>query len=143
MATPVTFGLPEYAGFWIRTAAHLIDAVIVGIFALVIGMWFKRAPAEGMGPSALGAILQIALILIYMPLLWFSPMHATAGQRLCGLKVIHGAGGKISFLRGVVRVLGMILSGLIFGIGYLMVAFTERKRALHDMIADTCVVKDV
>jgi uncharacterized RDD family membrane protein YckC len=142
MAKPVKFGLPECAGFWMRALAHMIDAIVLGIFALVIAMWFKRPPEEGIGPSALGAILLLTMILIYMPALWASPMHATAGQRLCGLKVIPAVGGKMSFPRGVVRVLGMILSGAIFGIGYFMAAFTERKRALHDIIAGTYVVKD-
>ena len=50
-------------------------------------------------------------------------------------------GGRITFMRGLLRVLGMTLSGLILGIGFLMAAFTERKRALHDIIAGTCVVK--
>jgi hypothetical protein len=117
IATPVRLGLPEYAGFWIRGFALMIDAIILGIFALVIGMWFKPAPEEGYGPS-------------------------TAGQRICGLRVIDAIdGSRISFMRGVLRVLAMILSGLILGIGFLMAAFTERKRALHDILAGTCVVK--
>jgi uncharacterized RDD family membrane protein YckC len=142
IATPVRFGLPEYAGFWIRGWALLIDAIILGIFALVIAMWFKPATEEGYGPSAFGAALQILLVLIYMPALWCLPMQATAGQRICGLRVIDAIdGSRISFVRGVLRVLAMTLSGLILGIGFLMAAFTERKRALHDILAGTCVVK--
>ena len=142
LATPVTFGLPEYAGFWIRGWALMIDAVIVGTFALLIAMWLKFASAESVGPVALAPILQTLLVWIYMPALWFSPMQATAGQRICRLRVVDAMdGGRITFMRGLLRVLGMILSGLILGIGFLMAAFTERKRALHDIIAGTCVVK--
>jgi uncharacterized RDD family membrane protein YckC len=142
LATPVTFGLPEYAGFWIRGWALMIDAVIVGAFALLIPIWLKSASAESASPLALGPILQTLLVWIYMPALWFSPMQATAGQRICRLRVVDAMdGGRITFMRGILRVLGMILSGLILGIGFLMAAFTERKRALHDMIAGTCVVK--
>jgi len=142
LATPVTFGLPEYAGFWIRGWALVIDAVIVGAFALLIPIWLKSASAESAGPLALGPILQTLLVWIYMPALWFSPMQATAGQRICRLRVVDAMdGGRITFMRGLLRVLSMILSGLILGIGFLMAAFTERKRALHDIIAETCVVK--
>jgi len=142
LATPVTFGLPEYAGFWIRGWALMIDAVIVGTFALLIAMWLKFASAESVGPVALAPILQTLLVWIYMPALWFSPMQATAGQRICRLRVVDAMdGGRITFMRGLLRVLGMTLSGLILGIGFLMAAFTERKRALHDIIAGTCVVK--
>jgi len=142
LATPVTFGLPEYAGFWIRGWALMIDAVIVGTFALLIAMWLKFASAESVGPVTLAPILQTLLVWIYMPALWFSPMQATAGQRICRLRVVDAMdGGRITFMRGLLRVLGMTLSGLILGIGFLMAAFTERKRALHDIIAGTCVVK--
>jgi uncharacterized RDD family membrane protein YckC len=142
LATPVTFGLPEYAGFWIRGWALMIDAVIVGAFALLIPIWLKSASDESAAPLALGPILQTLLVWIYMPALWFSPMQATAGQRICRLRVVDAMdGGRITFMRGLLRVLGMILSGLILGIGFLMAAFTERKRALHDIIAATCVVK--
>ena len=138
----MTFGLPEYAGFWIRGWALMIDAVIVGTFALLIAMWLKFASAESVGPVALAPILQTLLVWIYMPALWFSPMQATAGQRICRLRVVDAMdGGRITFMRGLLRVLGMTLSGLILGIGFLMAAFTERKRALHDIIAGTCVVK--
>jgi uncharacterized RDD family membrane protein YckC len=143
LATPVTFGLPKHAGFWIRGVALVVDAVILSVFSLVIAMWFKPAGGESIRALALGATLQIVLAFLYMPALWSSPMQATAGQRLFGLKVIDAIdGGQISFMRGVLRVLAMIFSGVILGLGYVMAAFTERKRALHDMIAATYVVKD-
>jgi uncharacterized RDD family membrane protein YckC len=143
IATPITFGLPQDAGFWRRSWALMIDAIILGIFTLVIAIWFKRPPEEGTRESALGAVLQLALILLYMPALWASPMQATAGQRICALRVINALDGdRVSFMCGLLRVLGMMLSGVILGIGFLMVAFTERKQGLHDMIAGTYVVKD-
>ena len=142
IATPVSFALPAYAGFWIRGLALIIDLVILEIFGLVIALTFKPIGQESTGVLALGGMLQIVLAFVYMPALWLSPMQATAGQRLCGLKVIDAIdSGRISFMRGVLRVLAMILSGVILGIGYVMAAFTERKRALHDMIAATYVVK--
>ena len=143
IAKPITFGLPQHAGFWRRSLAFMIDAIILGIFALVIAIWFKLRAQQGSGQSALSAGLQLGLILIYMPALWALPMQATAGQRICALRVIDAIdGGRVSFMRGLLRVLGMMLSGLILGIGFLMVAFTERKQGLHDMIAGTYVVKD-
>ena len=143
IAKPITFGLPQHAGFWRRSLAFMIDAIILGIFALIIAIWFKLRAEQGSGQSALSAGLPLALILIYMPALWASPMQATAGQRICALRVIDAIdGGRVSFMRGLLRVLGMMLSGLILGIGFLMAAFTERKQGLHDMIAGTYVVKD-
>jgi uncharacterized RDD family membrane protein YckC len=143
IATPITIGLPQHAGFWRRSLAFMIDAIILGIFTLVVAVWFKLRAEQGSGQSALSAGLELALILLYMPALWASPMQATAGQRICALRVINAVDGdRVSFMRGLLRVLGMMLSGLILGIGFLMVAFTERKQGLHDMIAGTYVVKD-
>jgi uncharacterized RDD family membrane protein YckC len=58
-----------------------------------------------------------------------------------GIRVTDLDGGRISFGRATGRYFGKILSGLILGIGFLMAAFTERKQALHDLLAGTLVVR--
>ena len=58
-----------------------------------------------------------------------------------GLRVVTGEGKRLTFLNATGRFFARILSGAIFCIGYIMVAFTDRKRGLHDMIANTVVVK--
>jgi uncharacterized RDD family membrane protein YckC len=51
-------------------------------------------------------------------------------------------GQRISFLHATGRFFAKIVSGLIpLGIGYIMAGFTQRKQALHDMIASTLVVR--
>jgi uncharacterized RDD family membrane protein YckC len=142
MATPVSAGAIKYAGFWIRVVAYIIDVVILGMGLWIIALPFQRSPEEGGGTSAIGAILQIVLGFLYMPVLWSSPMQATIGQRICGLRLIRPGGNRISFARGIARMLAMILSGMLLCIGYLMVAFTECKQGLHDMLAGTYVVKE-
>ncbi len=57
-----------------------------------------------------------------------------------GIKVVRSDGERITFLRGVGRYFGFILSSLTLFIGFIMAAFTERKQALHDMLCDTLVV---
>jgi uncharacterized RDD family membrane protein YckC len=69
-------------------------------------------------------------------------MQATLGQKLCNLKVVDAmTRGKISFLRGVIRGFALWVGIAILLIGVIMIAFTERKRGLHDIIAGTYVVK--
>lgn len=141
MATPITFGLVRYAGFWIRAVAFVIDAIILTLVFLVIA-FFLTTSYEETGPARTAAILQSFITILYLAAFWGSPMQATPGQRFCGLQVVHEIGARrISFMRALGRALALLLSGLLLGIGYLMVAFTERKRGLHDMIAGTCVVK--
>lgn len=142
LATSVSAGPIEYAGFWIRVVASIIDVVILGMFLWIIGLLFQRSPEEAGGLSAIGGILQIVVGFLYMPVLWSSPMQATIGQKICGLRLIRPGGNRISFERGIARTLAMILSGGLLCIGYLMVAFTERKQGLHDMIAGTYVVNE-
>jgi len=123
-----------YAGFWIRFAALVIDCIII----VPINTYTLSYFAEG----SVGRLLVPNLIwYIYNAGLTSSNLQATLGKKILGLKVVGLDGEKISFGRASGRCLATILSGFILGIGYLMVAFTDKKRGLHDMIAGTYVVK--
>lgn len=133
----------DYAGFWIRALALMIDSVIL---AIPIGIfWYKfwPDPNDLTFHHLLPAVLVIAALKIfYFAGLWSLPMQATIGQEICRLRVLRDRDDpRISFIRALVRLFGMLLSTLSLGGGYIMAAFTQRKRALHDMIAGTCVIK--
>jgi uncharacterized RDD family membrane protein YckC len=138
IATPAHIVSQKYAGFWIRAVAFVIDAIVLAVLMAVIVVAFDRFDGK---MSILRAFLIEAVGLLYMPLMWASPRQATFGQRICRLRLVTGDGGAVSLPRGVLRVLGMIVSGAIFGAGYIMIAFTAEKRGLHDMIAGTRVVR--
>jgi len=70
-----------------------------------------------------------------------SVRQATIGKGILGLRVTDLDGNRITFLRAAIRDLAKIISAFILLIGFIMVAFTERKQGLHDMIAGTLVVK--
>jgi uncharacterized RDD family membrane protein YckC len=73
---------------------------------------------------------------------WFVGKYAaTPGKMACKLKVVMSDGDRISFARAVGRHFAKYISGLILGIGYIMAGFDEQKRALHDRICDTRVIK--
>ena len=143
MATPVPASLPAYAGFWIRALALIIDSVILAIPIAIL--WFVLWPSPagpGSGNLFLAAGAVAALNIFYFAGLWASPMQATLGQQMCGLRVMRdGDNQRISLSLAIGRLLAMALSSLTLGIGYIMAAFTARKRALHDMLAGTCVIK--
>jgi uncharacterized RDD family membrane protein YckC len=75
-------------------------------------------------------------------LLLSSPWQATIGKKLLGLKVTDEFGQRISFGRATGRHFAKIISMIICFIGFIMAAFTYHKRALHDMIAGTLVMKE-
>ena len=142
-----------YGGFWIRVGAYLIDGIILfiaqSIIFAVFGISIFGASTLAPGSEdalATGAGLMANLISIVMGWLYFSVLEsgawqATLGKKALGLVVTDTSGSRISFGRATGRYFGKILSSLILLIGFIMVAFTERKQGLHDMIASTLVVK--
>ncbi|TXI51539.1 MAG: RDD family protein [Lysobacter sp.] len=147
----VSGGRVVYAGFWKRAAASFIDSFVVGIVAGMVGMVFGLMMVAMMGSGGfdegLAVVLQILNQLValglgatYFGWMHSSSMQASVGKLAVGIKVVRGDGSRISFARGFGRYFAYMLSTLTIGIGLIMAGFTERKRALHDMICDTLVV---
>jgi len=109
---------------------HYNDDVKVGV---VLGIIFF-----GLMIAAIAIILQW----LYYALMESSSKQATLGKMAIGIKVVDLNGNRITFGRATGRYFGKILSGLILNIGYIMAGFTERKQALHDMIASCLVIID-
>jgi uncharacterized RDD family membrane protein YckC len=76
---------------------------------------------------------------LYEAFMESSSYQATLGKMIFGMKVTDLNGNRISFERATGRHFAKWLSAMILGIGYLMVAFTERKQGLHDLLAGTLV----
>lgn len=144
------------AGFWKRTAAYLLDGMLLGIAGYAVqlpllllaglGPW-SSSPTLGsdFGPVVILMILAAYLLPIGIQAVYYAWFHssqrqATLGKLAIGIKVVGMDGGRITFARGIGRYFGFLLSGFTLGIGYLLAAFTDRKQALHDMIASTFVV---
>jgi uncharacterized RDD family membrane protein YckC len=110
-----------------------------------------RYGREGFAPSQLAGFLAILFPLIGLSLivkwLYFAYLEsgekqATWGKQILGLYVTDLSGNPISFGRASGRFFAKIISGLIpFAIGYIMAGFTERRQALHDMIASCLVLR--
>ena len=90
-------------------------------------------------------ILLVLIIVnwLYEALMTSSPRGATLGKMAIGVRIVRVDGAQLSFGRATARhFLKVMITPLVpFAIGYLMAAFTARKRALHDVLADTLVVK--
>ncbi|MBP9987948.1 MAG: RDD family protein [Ruminococcus sp.] len=69
-----------------------------------------------------------------------SEWHATPGKRIMKLCVIDEYGKGIDYSKAAIRFFGRILSGLIFGIGYIIALFDDKSQSLHDKIAGTYVI---
>ena len=143
-------------GFWIRFVAYMIDglvmlvptAILVGIFAAFVILTDESMDHEGLPALLVVAIVVLVAALIvvnwlYEALMTSSPRGATLGKMALGLRIVRFDGTQLSFGRATARhfVKYMVTPMVPLAIGYIMAAFTNRKRALHDILADTLVIK--
>lgn len=133
----------QYAGFWIRVGAYLIDWVI---FNVVVGL--IQVPLFFFDPTS-GTYIAVAAVvglvaLVFWFLYWIVPVggkwQATLGKRICGIYIIDTAGKKVSALKAFARYLSYAFSVWILGFGFFMAGWTKEKKALHDLICETRVV---
>ena len=108
---------------------------------MVAGISYTPTSPEGMTAFfVVFYIVNIGVAVAYTT--WFLGKYAaTPGKMALGLKVITADGGKVSYLKAFGRYFAEIVSGIILFIGYIMAAFDDEKRTLHDRICNTRVVK--
>lgn len=149
----VSGGHVVYAGFWKRVAAATIDSFVLMIVIMVLAVGlgvFGTFTSLGSDPESFSTgslvslglfyLIEIVGIALYFAMMHASSLQATLGKLAVGIKVVDEDGDRISFWRGVGRYFAYILSSLLMYVGCIMAAFTDRKRALHDMICSTLVV---
>ena len=132
----------RYAGFWIRVAAYLVDTVILYaiffVLALVFGVSMFTNPTPG--PAVyLFIVLELAIAIGYFVYFESSAKQATFGKQVVGLQVGRMDGSRISMGQALGRYLGKILSTIILFIGFIMVAWDQKRQSLHDKLAGTIV----
>jgi len=143
---PADFAKTEsvvYAGFWLRLVAALLDVLAMympfGFALLVVMVVTKLVNREGYDPVVMFLLASpMALIVgtwLYFALMESSPWQATLGKKLLGLYVTDLQGQRLTLGRATGRTLAKYLSVMTAGIGYLLCGFTERKQALHDVVA--------
>lgn len=141
----------RYSGFWVRGAGYIIDGFIVGLLVMVIGMPISVIVSmitALIGSSILAAIGQMFSSLIGLAIAWgyfifmTHQYQATLGKMAIGVKVLTDDGtNKLTLGKVVLReTIGKFVSSFIFGIGYIVAAFTKKKQGLHDFIASSSVV---
>jgi uncharacterized RDD family membrane protein YckC len=152
-------GAVRYGGFWLRYLAAIVDSTllsvvlyIIGIIAVVIALavfgikWIDPNQPQAELTSKImigyGFLILLSLILSAVYETWMVTKYgATLGKMVCQLRVVMSDGSKISYARSLGRHFGKYLSGFTLYIGYIMAGFDDEKRALHDRICDTRVIK--
>ena len=155
-AGPNQAGVPapphvHYAGFWIRVVAYLVDGVLqsimIGAVVAVVGLAYGHSigdlPDEEDVPASLllaMTIAYLAILLGYQAIFVGGRWQATPGKLVCGIHIIRTDGRKIGAGLAIGRCLATFLSSAIMNIGFIMIAFTDQKKGLHDLICDTRVI---
>ena len=165
---PQHFALPQvrptFAGFWLRAVAFVIDRFVLSLIFGLIASFYpavilvfpdpNRQPVSAPPYSTLEGFLQslphltptgflvfLLMMWIYYALFEASPWQATPGKRMLRLYVTDLTGSPITFSRATFRYAGRMISEMIFMVGYIPAGFTEKKQALHDIIAGCLVLR--
>jgi len=156
----------KYAGFWLRFAAYIIDQfvitiaggvlavpIILGVVAFGLNIKDIHTPSDLfrhdgllMVGGIIGMIVLAILISIVMKWLYYALMESskfggTLGKMAVNIKVVDMEGNPISFGRATGRYFSRIITNMTFLIGYIIAGFTEKKQALHDLIASCLVIQ--
>ena len=133
-----------YAGFWSRFVAYLIDMIVIYAIASLLntfsfGLLNKQLDFPILGEESLSYV--IVMFTYFIAMTYF--FSQTLGKMIMKIKVETNKGEKLSLADVVYRELvGRLLTIFLVYIPYLAVAFTNKKKGLHDFIADTVVVKE-
>jgi uncharacterized RDD family membrane protein YckC len=145
-----------YAGFWLRFCAKFIDGLVIGIVSTPVNMllaFLILGSPNFFGPAFLlhSAHDRLVFQAVSLPVgigiaigyacFFILRWDATPGKMALGLKLVRSNGDRLSAGRIAGRYFSEWLSAIIFCIGYLMVIGDSEKRALHDRICDTRVIR--
>jgi uncharacterized RDD family membrane protein YckC len=150
-AAATEVGRLPYAGFWMRFGAKFIDWLILWCFSAIVrfglggprflpGPGFDASREVFTGVSCLVNLIVFAAGLAYY-VFFVGRFGATPGKMALKLKIVRPDGSPVSYGRATGRYFAEILSAIILCIGYLMAAFDEEKRTLHDRICETRVIR--
>ena len=156
----------QYAGFWLRVVAYVIDSIILGVgfvalfipFAIMTGLTavlgnlhpgeYPRDIAAVLGGTFFLGLMTIACLgflggWLYHAKMESSSWQATLGKKALNLRVTDIYGARVSFNRATGRHFAKLITGLIpFGVGFMLAGLTERRQALHDILANCLVLRD-
>lgn len=120
-----------YASVWKRFTAFLIDLAVFVILFWVFAQTLNLATAS---------LVLLVIVWLYYALLESSPLQASLGKIIVGIKVVDKKGKKLSFWQATERILSKLITNVTFYFGFFIAAFDKKKRTLHDRVARSRVI---
>ncbi len=130
-----------YAGFWRRLAAYVIDGLLIGVVQSILAILVHTIAPYDLQAQVNVLPVSILLAWAYCSLMESSPAQATLGKIALGIYVTDRHGDPIDFRRASIRYWAKVISTLTLMLGWVMAALTPDKRALHDYLAGTLVLR--
>ena len=147
----------RYGGFWRRAMAFCVDKIIlfftslmilfVGILALSISVLshYRDLLPERLAQVTVVFVFFYLLMTVFISMFYFTYFHGAGGQTpgkmIFGLKVVQSTGAQLTFGLAFLRWVGYIISGVVFYLGFVWIAFDGEKQGWHDKIAGTVVIR--
>lgn len=135
----------QYAGFWVRFLAILIDALAIGLLSAALipitGAQITTTTNGVVTVNVVGNAWSTLIGLVYFVGFW-AWRGQTVGMMPFNMQVVGVADGKkIDVVRGLLRYVGLIISIIPLFLGLIWAAFDARKQGWHDKIASTVVIR--
>lgn len=144
----------EFAGFWRRFASYIIDSIILSIIPAIFSPFWGFGTSKFWDVSdivdapdwvfipfiAIGNLISFLISAGFFVIFW-KLLGQTPGKMVMGIKVIRTDGSSLNWQSAILRYVGYMVSGFVLCLGFIWIAFDERKQGWHDKMADTYVVK--
>ncbi len=137
----------NYAGFWLRLASVCVDAFLISVIIVVSVALVGSIVHSSMSTGTFLRFILLFMIGVFVitTILYFAWFNSNAkqspGKKLFGIAVRDSNLRGIPFSQSLYRAIVYLFDYLIFGIGHLLIIFNPKKRALHDIVAKTVVVR--
>lgn len=120
-----------YASVWKRFFAFLIDAAVFAVLFWVLAQLMDNASVS---------LILLVIIWLYYALLESSPLQASLGKIIVGIKVVDRRGRRLTFWQATERIFSKLVTNVTFYFGFFIAAFDKKKRTLHDRISHSAVI---
>lgn len=134
----------EYAGFWIRFLAYIIDNLVFGVIGLVVSFVLSLVGLYDWETELNTFDMIWWMVIVVVSIVMWVKYAGTPGKRLLRLKILDADTGEpLSAGKAILRYVGYIPAYLVLCIGVIWVAFDQRKQGWHDKMANSVVVKEL
>ena len=135
----------EYVGFWPRVGATLIDSILIvavtfPVLLVIYGGAYFASDADAIqGPADFFVSYVFPAVAV---IAFWSAKHATPGKMAVGAKIVDASTGHAPTMGQLIgRYFAYFLSMIVVFLGFIWIAFDDRKQGWHDKLAGTVVVR--